>query len=113
MSEKHHQQAVIQVIRMYRWGNLLFAIPNGGKRDKGTAINLKREGVLPGIPDLFLACAANDFHGLFIEMKFGKNKPTQLQIECMERLTKNGYLCVVCYTAEEAINIITDYMKDF
>ena len=33
---------------------LMFAIPNGGARDAVTGAMLKREGVKPGVPDIFL-----------------------------------------------------------
>lgn len=36
--------------RIYR--KLLFAVPNGGKRSKITAMLMKSTGVTPGIPDL-------------------------------------------------------------
>ena len=48
---------------------LLFHIPNGGRRDTAEAANLKKQGVKPGVPDLFLPVARGGYHGLFIEMK--------------------------------------------
>ena len=58
---------------------LLYHIPNGGKRDACTAVNLKRQGVKAGVPDLHLPVARGGYHGLYIELKVGSNKPTQLQ----------------------------------
>jgi hypothetical protein len=112
MSESKHQQAVIQVIKLLPWGDLLFAIPNGGHRNKFTAVTLKKEGVTAGIPDMFLAYPRGEYHGLFIEMKFGKNKPTKMQAYYLDRFSKLGYMCIVCYDAEQAINEIMDYVKD-
>ena len=37
---------------------LLFAVPNGGRRDKVTAAKLKEEGVVAGVADLILAFGA-------------------------------------------------------
>ena len=55
-----------------RWpGVLLYAIPNGGDRNPIVAKKLKAEGVLAGIPDLYLACPSWDsdrarpLHGLY------------------------------------------------
>lgn len=42
----------------------IFAIPNGGDRNIAVASNLKLEGVLPGVPDLFIPK-----WNLWIEMK--------------------------------------------
>ena len=42
----------------------IFAIPMGGYRSKVTAIRLKAEGCVPGVPDLFVPAWA-----LWIEMK--------------------------------------------
>ena len=58
---------------------LMFAIPNGGHRHIGVARKLKAEGVKPGVPDIFLPVARNKFHGLFIEMKFGRGRLTKEQ----------------------------------
>lgn len=49
-----------------RW---MYAVPNGGKRNKITAYALKREGVKVGISDVVLPAARGGYHGLYIEMK--------------------------------------------
>ena len=46
---------------------MLFHIPNGGKRNKLEAIRLKREGVRAGVPDLFLPVARGKYHGMFAD----------------------------------------------
>ena len=88
----------------------MFAIPNGGKRSKSEAARLKASGVKAGVPDIFLAVARNGYHGLFIEMKVGMNKPTENQVEMMEELTAQGYLCRVCWSGDDAIDAIKEYL---
>ena len=44
---------------------LIFAIPNGGYRNKGEARKLKATGTKSGVPDLFLAVPRNNKSGLF------------------------------------------------
>lgn len=79
---------------------LLYHIPNGGKRDARTAANLKRQGVKAGVPDLHLPVARGGYNGLYIELKVGSNKPTQLQKKWLSSLNKQGYL------AEQLINYL-------
>ena len=89
----------------------LFAIPNGEKRDIATAVKLKAEGVLAGVPDLFLAAPRGAFAGLFLEMKIKPNKPTEKQLEVMANLQAQNYDVHVCYSSKEAINVIENYLK--
>ena len=89
----------------------MFAIPNGGKRDKATAARLKDEGVKAGVPDICLAYPAGKWHGLFIEMKYGDNAPTAQQ-ECWIRaLNTAGYLAVVAWGFEAAKEVIEAYLE--
>jgi hypothetical protein len=88
----------------------IFAIPNGGSRNKLEAKNLKMQGVKAGVPDLFIPVARGNYHGLFIEMKYGKNKTTALQEEWLELLNKNGYCAAVCYGFDKAQTVIDWYM---
>ena len=89
---------------------LLFAIPNGGKRSKVTAALLKAEGVFPGVPDMFLPVSRLRCHGLFIEMKVGKNKPTKAQLDFMCQVRSEGYKAVVCWGWIQARNALINYL---
>ena len=89
----------------------MFHIPNGGSRNKLEAANLKRQGVKAGVPDLFLPVSRGGYHGLFIELKHGKNKPTEKQTEWLKSLNEQGYAVAVCYGCEEASEKILKYLK--
>lgn len=113
MSESLEQQTFIQWCNLnanrYEGLDLIFHIPNGGTRYKMEAVKLKREGVKAGVPDLFLPVPKNNFNGLFIEMKYGRNKPTGKQKEWIERLNSQGYKAVVCWSCDEAIEVVKGY----
>lgn len=89
---------------------LLYHIPNGGSRNTLEAANLKRQGVKAGVPDLCLPVPQNGFHGLYIEMKYGKNKTTEGQEWWLETLRQQGYKTAVCYGADAAIKEIANYL---
>ena len=90
---------------------LIYHVPNGGSRNQLEAANLKRQGVKAGVPDLNLPVALHGFHGLYIEMKFGKNKTTEKQKWWLEQLQQQGYKTAVCYGADEAIDTIKEYLN--
>jgi hypothetical protein len=89
-----------------------FAIPNGGSRHILEAVNLKRQGVTAGVPDVFCALSRKGFHGLFIEFKAGKNKLTELQRQMISKLAEQGYQCTVCYDVQSAIDNFNTYIED-
>ena len=91
--------------------DLLYHIPNGGKRNQKEAFNLKRQGVRAGVPDLCLPVSRGKFHALYIEMKVGKNKPTKNQKDWMRKLNEQGNLAIVCYGWEEASAALMKYIK--
>jgi hypothetical protein len=88
----------------------IFAIPNGGYRRIQTAIALKKEGVMPGIPDLFLPVPANGFHGLFIEMKTKKGRLSVAQKNIRDMLNRHGYKAIVCRSVESAKAEVEKYL---
>ena len=91
--------------------NALFAIPNGGKRHPRVALEMKREGVRPGVPDLMLPIPSGGYCGLFIEMKKQKGGRTSSeQKKWLERLSANGYRAVVCAGFEAAKAEIEAYL---
>lgn len=91
--------------------DLLYHIPNGGSRNRLEAANLKRQGVKAGVPDLCLPVARGGFHGMYIEMKYGKNKASKDQEQWLCELRKQGYVAVVCYGWEQAAEMITKYLE--
>lgn len=113
-SESQQQSACVAWFRgaYPQYARNLFAIPNGGYRNKREAAQLVREGTLAGVPDTFLAIPRKAHHGLFIELKTAKGKPTPKQVEMMALLTSHGYRCEVAYSTEEFKNIIQEYLKE-
>lgn len=100
----------------------IYAIPNGEIRPtksfmkQGRMITyspagkkLKEEGCKSGVPDICIPFARGIYHGMYIEMKFGKNKPFKEQEEWIARLQRNGYYVVVCYSAREAMKELLSY----
>jgi len=114
-SEHQEQSAVIKwwwhACAGYGLPNFaLFAIPNGGARDAITGSLLKAEGVRPGSPDLMLAKPADQFHGMFIEMKVGNNKLTDEQQAFATYLRTAGYHVSTHWSAGSAIEAIKAYL---
>lgn len=90
---------------------MMYAVPNGGSRHRKEAMNLKLQGLKAGVPDICLAYPSGGYHGLYIELKVGKNKPSDKQKEWLSNLSAAGYMTAVCYGWMEAKRIIEIYLK--
>ena len=88
----------------------IFAIPNGGHRNVVVAGKLKAEGVRAGVPDLCFPEARGGYFGLWIEMKVRPNRPSAEQLQHIAQLNADGYLAVICWSAEEAQAILGWYL---
>ena len=114
-AEDSEQQTLFDWAEYYPVLRWMFAIPNGGKRSKMEAARLKRQGVKPGVSDIFLPIVTDEFPGLYLEMKRrkadGPSRPTPKQKEFHVAMTRQGYKCVVCYGAEAAIQAIKEYVS--
>jgi len=127
MSEASLQIACVEWFdyQFSRYKKLLWAVPNGEKRDSKTVFRkgktvrysptggkVKKMGARAGVLDLQLAIARKGFHGLFIEMKYGKGRLSPEQKEYIELLTEQGYYCVVCNELLLFKSIITNYLGE-
>ena len=108
-SEDAEQEAVVEYCDLLHIP--IVHIPNEGKRILSYAARMKKMGLRRGFPDLLVPLARGGYHGLSIEMKYGKNKITKEQKEWLERLAAEGYACAVCYGAAEAIKTIESYNR--
>jgi hypothetical protein len=70
---------------------------------------LKRMGVRAGVSDIFIPRANKTLHGLWIELKFGKNKLSSSQLKFINEMIAEGYGAFVAYGAEEAILVIKSF----
>lgn len=118
--KKRLQPERAERIAFMEWTNLypnirrfILAIPQEGKRNIITAVNLKRMGMRRGIPDYLFMHKSNKYSGLWIEFKAGKNKLTKDQKIFFEDAMspEANYKCVVVYSAKEAIDAIKEYLQ--
>lgn len=116
MTEYQHQKTVFEWTRFVRGQypelKFLFHIKNEitGGTARQAAID-KVQGVKKGVPDLFLPVARGNYHGLFIEMKTEKGKPTNEQKWWIEELNKQNYFAEVCHGWESAVRVLEWYLK--
>jgi hypothetical protein len=87
-------------------------IPNERKASYYAGYILKRMGVLKGASDLFIAWPCGIHHGLFIEIKSKKGRPTPEQLEFIDRMNAVGYFATLAYGADEVINTIKEYLQN-
>ena len=86
---------------------------------------LKQMGVMPGVFDIFIprgfdkliygclnppfnGTKTHSFHGLWIELKSEKGKPSKSQLEFQEIIIKEKYKAEIAYGFNEAIEIIKE-----
>lgn len=118
---------------------IAFHVPNEGKKSAFERYKHSLMGALKGCPDfilMFPKYASNEskeviYHGLAIELKSqeynrvvlkGKKagkivkavgKVSDEQKEVIKKLNLVGYKAEACFGADEAINVIKEYFKDF
>lgn len=110
-TEHEEQAALFTWFRMRYAGMLMYAIPNGGARSSITGARLRDEGVLAGVPDIFLPCPSGGKHGLYIEMKRQKGgRVSAPQKVVMQALRMQGYEVAVCHGWQEARDYIEQYL---
>jgi hypothetical protein len=88
-----------------------FSVPNDRKTNRIMGAMLKHMGLKPGVSDICIAIPRGEYHGLFIELKFGKNKATQHQLNFLASMESKGYGALVCVGYEAARKAIEAYMR--
>lgn len=112
----------VDTVPQLKW---LHAIHNQGHGDKVRGGKARAEGVKAGVFDLFLPVPmfkvelqenlpafdeCKQYNGLYIELKVGYNKPSNIQNEFGADMKKAGYATGVAWGWLEARKIILDYL---
>lgn len=104
-TEHVEQREFVQWVRQYT-PYLIYAIPNGGSRGRSQGATLKAEGVLAGMPDLHIPELR-----LWIEMKANGGKVSPVQRAIHKQIQRFDTV-VVCFSTDEAINVVSARMED-
>lgn len=105
-TEHEEQRVFVQWFRRRYAPVRIFAIPNGGFRSRATAGRLKAEGVMRGIPDLFVP-----EWNLWIEMKRVKGgRLSPDQVNWKQYLEEIGNTVFVAYGAQNAMELVDDFV---
>lgn len=134
--EEREQCALIEWARLHDdiWPYLIH-IRNEGKRSLAEGARAKRMGLMKGVSDLFLAfpiCKKIKIppkteynpdmflpadgmywlHGMWIELKSQKGKPSLEQVEFLHKMHNQSYSTGIYYNWTEAANAILEYLGE-
>lgn len=115
-TEAQEQEALFEWVHLmaskYPGIDLLYHVPNEGKRSYQQGRMLKQEGLKPGFPDLCLPVARGRYHGLYIELKrLHGTTPTDLQEQWLRKLSAQGYAACWCQGWQSAARVLSVYMQ--
>lgn len=113
-----HEESQIQsaCVKWFRYqfpvyARLLFAVPNGGARNRVTAAILKGEGVVAGVADLLLLVPRGGYHGLAIEMKTKTGHQSDSQKAWQRAVESQGYRYSLCRSLVEFRRLVDEYLS--
>lgn len=103
-SETELQKHTVKLLETYARNDICwFAVPNGEYRKPKTAARLKLLGVRPGVADFIFLIDTKSFA---LELKWGKNKQTDSQLEWEEEWERAGGFYFIACTISEVISIL-------
>ena len=112
LNPKEAQEQAIFVAWMTKNNVLHYAIPNGGSRNAIEAMNLKRQGVKSGVPDICVPIQREPYGGLYIELKRkGTYVVSENQRNWIKMLQDNGQRAEICMGADSAIDTVKLYLS--
>lgn len=98
------KNCVIWLEMQRRMGRLTyFHVPNGQHKTKKMAWIMKGQGLRAGVPDLVLGFPGG--RTIFVELKTGTVRVSQVQKEFHEELTRMGFEVHVVRSLDELMNV--------
>ena len=90
----------------HAWRFMWFAVPNqrGNKTSVGAIMKLKRMGMKTGCPDIHIDREGGQTFK--IELKVGKNKQSDKQVEYERECKRLGIGYHLCYSVDEVVKVM-------
>ena len=96
--EDRIQAAIVAWARLVAPSAVIFAVPNGGRRDPREAARLRMTGTLAGVPDVVVV---HEGRALFIEVKTASGRLSAVQVDMIARLRSSGADVAVVRSVDE------------
>lgn len=103
------QKTFVEWARKQDYVLLCFAVPNGFKASSRAAIMMKKEGMLPGVPDVF--CLLNNGKWAIIEFKTETGVVGPHQKAVIEKLQEGKQNVKVCRSTREAVLFVKEVLN--
>jgi hypothetical protein len=109
--EEHLQKQCVNWFRAQfpQYKKCLWSVPNGGSRNMIEAVNLKRSGVLSGVPDLQLSVNGKVY---FIELKAPNGTTSELQKQMHEALLAQGFDIYILRSFNKFVSVINTILSE-
>lgn len=113
---KPEQQVQIGLMRWFQATHpelfpLVMASAGGLWTSIKQATRMKSMGYKKGTPDIFFAYPMGGKHGLFLELKAANGKPSPEQKQMIQSLQEQGYAAAIAVGFDQAIALVTAYLK--
>jgi len=114
MVKRNREEATLQtqlikaLPAMLPRGAFFFAVPNGGKRGKIEAANLKRQGVRAGVPDIIIIHHGKAYG---LELKSPKGTISDSQEEVFPLLRAAGMPIEIIRSLDDAMTAIGEFFR--
>ncbi|WP_080902932.1 VRR-NUC domain-containing protein [Parabacteroides sp. Marseille-P3160] len=95
-----------------RLGRLLFAVPNGGKRDRIEAARMIGLGVKAGVADIICLLPSDGYTCLCLETKTPTGTQSDAQREFQEQIERVGGKYILFRSAAEGIQVLERYLNN-
>ena len=88
-----------------------FAIPNGFLDSKSKRIRAWEEGILSGVPDVFIPWPSKGHHGLFLEFKAQGGRVTKAQEDFLNLVRPSCYTAKLVFGLREGHQSLKAYLE--
>lgn len=102
---------IMDFVRFHKLDDFIFHVANERSTTPQAGALLKRKGVLAGVSDLLVMRPMQGYPGLFIELKVKGGKVSPAQEKFLKTMQREGYMTRVCWSADEAIDLLISYLN--